>query len=66
MLRPALPRLAVCCPPPPPLQVDCAILKLHSRRVTTLAFPPDSDRLVVAGDKKGGVGIWNFEEVRGD
>jgi DNA damage-binding protein 2 len=44
-------------------QVDAAILKLHSRRVTCLAFPLSSNSHVVSGDKRGGIAIWNFSQV---
>lgn len=29
-----------------------------------LAVPPTSDSLVLSGDKKGGVAVWNFVKVR--
>lgn len=45
------------------LQVDAAILKLHSRRVCCLAVPASSDSHVISGDKKGGVAVWNFMQV---
>jgi hypothetical protein len=45
------------------LQVDAAILKLHSRRVCCLAVPASSDSHVLSGDKKGGVAVWNFMQV---
>ncbi len=34
-------------------QVDAAVLKLHSRRCTSLEFHPSKDNLVLSGDKKG-------------
>eukprot|EP00249_Psilotum_nudum_P011683 c23318_g1_i1 orf=119-1795(+) len=43
--------------------VDCAIIKLHSRRVTYIEFHPTKDNLLISGDKKGQVGIWDFERV---
>ncbi|MCO5570673.1 hypothetical protein L7F22_024400 [Adiantum nelumboides] len=51
--------------PPPviPNRVDCAIIKLHSRRVTYLEFHPTKDNILISGDKKGQVGIWDFEKV---
>lgn len=45
-------------------QVDAAILKLHSRRVCCLAVPASSDSHVLSGDKKGGIAVWNFMQVR--
>jgi uncharacterized membrane protein len=47
------------------VQVDAAILKLHSRRVCCLAVPASSDSHVLSGDKKGGIAIWNFMQVGG-
>ncbi|KAH7283731.1 hypothetical protein KP509_34G021200 [Ceratopteris richardii] len=46
-----------------PNRVDCAIIKLHSRRVTHLEFHPTKDNILISGDKKGQVGIWDFEKV---
>ncbi|CAL8469557.1 g9098 [Coccomyxa elongata] len=43
--------------------VDAAVLKLHSRRCTCLEFHPTKDNIVVSGDKKGQVAIWDFEKV---
>jgi WD40 repeat protein len=47
----------------PRYSLSGAILKLTSRRVTALAFPPDSDATVVAGDKRGQVAVWNIDDV---
>lgn len=44
-------------------RIRSACLKLHPRRVTALAFPPGSINLVCSADKKGLIGIWDFEEV---
>ncbi|KAJ7526860.1 hypothetical protein O6H91_16G025800 [Diphasiastrum complanatum] len=46
-----------------PNRVDCAIIKLHSRRVTSLEFHPTKDNILISGDKKGQIGIWDFEKV---
>ncbi|XP_002979996.2 DNA damage-binding protein 2 [Selaginella moellendorffii] len=54
MVRPRLPI---------PNKVECGILKLHSRRVTCLEFHPTNDKLVISGDKKGQVGIWDYLKV---
>ncbi|GJQ15006.1 hypothetical protein GpartN1_g6797.t1 [Galdieria partita] len=43
------------------LQVGRAILRLHSRRVTALEFHPQQPNLVLSGDKRGGLALWNFE-----
>eukprot|EP00884_Botryococcus_braunii_P017509 jgi/Botrbrau1/4441/Bobra.0348s0029.2 len=40
-----------------------AVLKLHSRRCTCLEFHPTKDHIVLSGDKKGQVAVWNFEKV---
>ncbi|KAK9908379.1 hypothetical protein WJX75_006998 [Coccomyxa subellipsoidea] len=42
--------------------VDSAVLKLHSRRCTCLEFHPTKDNIVVSGDKKGQVAVWDFEK----
>jgi WD40 repeat protein len=47
----------------PPYQVEAAILKLHTRRCCCLEFPPDSDSVVISGDKKGHIAVWNFDQV---
>ncbi|KAK9811590.1 hypothetical protein WJX72_006636 [[Myrmecia] bisecta] len=44
-------------------QVDAAVLKLHSRRCTCLEFHPSKDNIVLSGDKKGQVAIWDFDKV---
>ena len=38
-------------PPVIPNRVDCAIIKLHSRRVTYLEFHPNKDNILISGDK---------------
>ncbi|GFR47465.1 hypothetical protein Agub_g9192, partial [Astrephomene gubernaculifera] len=47
----------------PRYQVDAAILKLHTRRCCTLEFHPHHDSIVVSGDKKGALAVWNFDAV---
>jgi DNA damage-binding protein 2 len=44
-------------------QVEAAVLKLLSRRCTCLEFHPTRDNIVLAGDKKGVIAIWDFEKV---
>jgi WD40 repeat protein len=46
-------------------QVQAAILKLHSRRVTCLEFHPDPGRahLVFSGSKKGIIASWDMDKV---
>lgn len=46
-----------------PNKVDSAIIRLHSRRVTYLEFHPTKDNILISGDKRGQVGIWDFEKV---
>ena len=46
-------------------QVEAAVLKLLSRRCTCLEFHPTRDNIVLAGDKKGMIAIWDFEKVNG-
>ncbi|CAM6030736.1 unnamed protein product [Sphagnum balticum] len=46
-----------------PNGVDSAVIRLHSRRVTYLEFHPTKDNLLISGDKKGQIGIWDFEKV---
>lgn len=56
-------------PPPPQApsasrwQVDAAVLKLHSRRTTCLEFHPTLDHLVLSGDKKGQIAVWDWQKV---
>lgn len=60
-LRSHLPKMVPS--PTIPNRVDCAIVKLHSRRVTYLEFHPTKDNILLSGDKKGQIGIWDFEKV---
>ncbi|CAI0392966.1 unnamed protein product [Linum tenue] len=46
-----------------PNQVCCAVIRYHSRRVTCLEFHPTKNNILLSGDKKGQVGIWDFEKV---
>ncbi|ERN09788.1 protein DAMAGED DNA-BINDING 2 [Amborella trichopoda] len=46
-----------------PDQVDCAIIRLHSRRVTSLEFHPTNNSILLSGDKKGQLGIWDYNKV---
>ncbi|GIM03293.1 hypothetical protein Vretimale_8052, partial [Volvox reticuliferus] len=50
-------------PSMPPYQVEAAILKIHSRRCCALEFHPTNDSIVVSGDKKGALAVWNFDQV---
>ncbi|KAF3777410.1 DAMAGED DNA-BINDING 2 protein [Nymphaea thermarum] len=46
-----------------PNQVDCAIIRLHSRRVTCLEFHPTNNKILLSADKKGQLGIWDYNRV---
>ncbi|GAX86303.1 hypothetical protein CEUSTIGMA_g13715.t1 [Chlamydomonas eustigma] len=47
----------------PRYQVDAAIYKILARRCCSLEFHPSRHNLVISGDKKGGVAIWDFDKV---
>ncbi|PON60433.1 Guanine nucleotide-binding protein, beta subunit [Trema orientale] len=46
-----------------PDQVSCAVIRYHSRRVTSLEFHPTNNNILLSGDKKGQVGVWDFDKV---
>ncbi|KAG4167899.1 hypothetical protein ERO13_A13G224600v2 [Gossypium hirsutum] len=46
-----------------PDQVDCAVIRYHSRRVTCLEFHPTNNHILLSGDKKGQLGVWDFAKV---
>ncbi|XP_074571002.1 DNA damage-binding protein 2 [Curcuma longa] len=43
-----------------PDQVDCVLIRFHSRRITCLEFHPTRNNILLSGDKKGQLGIWNY------
>ncbi|XP_072996150.1 DNA damage-binding protein 2 isoform X1 [Typha latifolia] len=43
-----------------PTQLECGNIRFHSRRVTCLEFHPTRNNVVLSGDKKGQVGIWDY------
>ncbi|CAL9134246.1 unnamed protein product [Musa acuminata var. zebrina] len=45
-----------------PDQVDCGLIRFHSRRVTCLEFHPTKSNILLSGDKKGQLGIWNYDK----
>eukprot|EP00798_Chlamydomonas_sp_ICE-L_P012578 gene12578-15802_t len=47
----------------PRYQIEAAIYKLFTRRICCLEFHPHLDHLVIAGDKKGHLGVWNYMKV---
>ncbi|TMX04317.1 hypothetical protein EJD97_009983 [Solanum chilense] len=46
-----------------PDQVYCAVIRYHSRRITCLEFHPTNNNILLSGDKKGQLGIWDFGKV---
>ncbi|CAH9129226.1 unnamed protein product [Cuscuta epithymum] len=46
-----------------PDQVQCAVIRYHSRRVTCLEFHPTNHNILLSGDKKGQLGVWDFVKV---
>nr|GLL42946.1 protein DAMAGED DNA-BINDING 2 isoform X1 [Ipomoea trifida] len=46
-----------------PDQVHCAVVRYHSRRVTCLEFHPTNSNILLSGDKKGQLGVWDFVKV---
>ncbi|KAK4606106.1 hypothetical protein RGQ29_000396 [Quercus rubra] len=46
-----------------PDKVTCAVIRYHSRRITCLEFHPTNNNLLLSGDKKGQVGVWDFGKV---
>ncbi|KAJ7964174.1 damaged DNA binding 2 [Quillaja saponaria] len=46
-----------------PDEVNCAVIRYHSRRVTCLEFHPTKNNILLSGDKKGQIGVWDFRKV---
>ncbi|XP_010541451.1 PREDICTED: protein DAMAGED DNA-BINDING 2 [Tarenaya hassleriana] len=46
-----------------PDQIHCGVLRYHSRRVTCVEFHPTKNHILLSGDKKGQVGVWDFGRV---
>ncbi|KAJ9543797.1 hypothetical protein OSB04_023504 [Centaurea solstitialis] len=46
-----------------PDEVNCAVIRYHSRRVTCLEFHPTNNNILLSGDKKGQLGVWDFNKV---
>uniref|UniRef100_A0A7N0ULS8 Protein DAMAGED DNA-BINDING 2 n=1 Tax=Kalanchoe fedtschenkoi TaxID=63787 RepID=A0A7N0ULS8_KALFE len=46
-----------------PDQVHCAVVRYHSRRVTCLEFHPTNCNILLSGDKKGQLGVWDYNKV---
>ncbi|WCJ29209.1 damaged DNA binding 2 [Euphorbia peplus] len=60
-LRPCIPQIKPAYVIPD--QVCCAVIRYHSRRVTCLEFHPTKNNILLSGDKKGQVGVWDFDKV---
>ncbi|KAK6927088.1 WD40 repeat [Dillenia turbinata] len=43
--------------------VSCAVIRYHSRRVTCLEFHPTNNNILLSGDKKGQLGVWDYVKV---
>lgn len=46
-----------------PDQVHCAAIRYHSRRITCLEFHPTNNNILLSGDKKGQLGVWDYSKV---
>ncbi|XP_057536342.1 protein DAMAGED DNA-BINDING 2 [Amaranthus tricolor] len=46
-----------------PDQVTRAVIRYHSRRVTCLEFHPTNNNILLSGDKKGQLGVWDYDKV---
>ncbi|XP_062192657.1 DNA damage-binding protein 2 [Phragmites australis] len=46
-----------------PNQLDCGNVKFHQRRVTCLEFHPARNNVLLSGDKKGLLGIWDYVKL---
>ncbi|XP_065878301.1 protein DAMAGED DNA-BINDING 2 [Euphorbia lathyris] len=60
-LRPTIPQIKPAYVIPD--QVCCAVIRYHSRRITCLEFHPTKNNILLSGDKKGQLGVWDFEKV---
>lgn len=49
-------------PQPGPYTIDAAVVKIHARRTTCLAFHPEKPSIVLSGDKHGQVASWNIDK----
>lgn len=46
-----------------PNKVNCAVIRYHSRRITCLEFHPTKNNILISGDKKGQLGVWDYGKV---
>ncbi|CAI5987279.1 unnamed protein product [Closterium sp. NIES-64] len=47
-----------------PSVVEAAVIALHMRRITVLEFHAVRDDVLLSGDKRGHIGLWNYERER--
>uniref|UniRef100_A0A0D3EJF5 DNA damage-binding protein 2 n=1 Tax=Oryza barthii TaxID=65489 RepID=A0A0D3EJF5_9ORYZ len=46
-----------------PNQLECGNIKFHQRRVTCLEFHPTKNNVLLSGDKKGLLGVWDYVKL---
>ncbi|KAF3333661.1 protein DAMAGED DNA-BINDING 2 [Carex littledalei] len=46
-----------------PNQLECGNVRFHARRITCLEFHPTNDNVILSGDKKGALGIWDYVKL---
>ncbi|PKA55101.1 Protein damaged DNA-binding 2 [Apostasia shenzhenica] len=46
-----------------PDKLEHVLVRFHSRRVTSLEFHPTLSSVLLSGDKKGQIGIWNYDKL---
>ncbi|KAK8925666.1 Protein DAMAGED DNA-BINDING 2 [Platanthera zijinensis] len=45
-----------------PDKLDRVVVKFHSRRITSLEFHPTRSSVLLSGDKKGQIGVWDYNK----
>ncbi|KAL6627472.1 hypothetical protein ACP70R_031198 [Stipagrostis hirtigluma subsp. patula] len=46
-----------------PNRLECGNIKFHQRRVTCLEFHPTKNNVLLSGDKKGLLGVWDYVKL---
>lgn len=46
-----------------PNQLHSGLIRFHSRRITSLEFHPTQNNVILSGDKKGQLGIWDYHKL---
>uniref|UniRef100_A0A0D9UWL2 DNA damage-binding protein 2 n=1 Tax=Leersia perrieri TaxID=77586 RepID=A0A0D9UWL2_9ORYZ len=46
-----------------PNQLECGNIRFHQRRVTCLEFHPTKNNVLLSGDKKGLLGVWDYVKL---